>query len=162
MKSSQSTKISHIHILILLISNNTNSKSIFSRILTFYADETIEPPATENIESSIYRLQDVGALDEDEELTPLGHHLATLPVDVRIGKIMLYGAIFCCVDSSLTIAACLSYKSPFVAPFLQKKEGDAKKKEFISANSDQLTVLKAYKVKLNRSLRKSVQVLIIF
>ena len=26
-----------------------------------------------------------------QELTPLGHHLATLPVDVRIGKMLLFG-----------------------------------------------------------------------
>lgn len=59
---------------------------------------------------------------------------------------MLLGAIFCCLDSSLTIAACLSYKSPFVTPFARKELADAKRKEFSVANSDQLTVLKAYKV----------------
>lgn len=79
-------------------------------------------------------------------LTPLGHHLATLPVDVRIGKLILFGAIFCCVDSALTIAACLSHKSPFVVPFDKKQEVNAKKKEYATANSDQLTTLKAYKV----------------
>ncbi|KOB78447.1 putative ATP-dependent RNA helicase [Operophtera brumata] len=41
-------------------------------------------------------------------------------IDVRIGKLMLFGAIFCCVDSALTVAACLSHNSPFVAPFGKK------------------------------------------
>ena len=41
-------------------------------------------------------------------------------MDVRIGKLMLFGAIFCCVDSALTMAAFLSHKSPFVAPFGKK------------------------------------------
>ena len=50
-----------------------------------------------------------------EELTPLGHHLARLPVDARIGKMLIYGAMFCCLDPILTIAAGLSYRSPFVA-----------------------------------------------
>lgn len=54
---------------------------------------------------------------------------------------------FKCVDSVLTIAACLSYKSPFVSPFSKRNEADAKKKEFAVCNSDQLTVLTAYKVK---------------
>ncbi|XP_069688827.1 putative ATP-dependent RNA helicase DHX57 [Periplaneta americana] len=106
---------------------------------------TLEPPPVESVDSALLRLKDVGALDSDNELTPLGRHLAALPVDVRIGKLMLLGSIFCCVDSALTIAACLSYKSPFVAPFAKKEQADIRKKEFATANSDQLTVLKAYK-----------------
>lgn len=105
----------------------------------------IEPPVKSNIDEALVRLKDVGALDKSFELTALGRHLAALPVDVRIGKIMLFGAIFRCVDSSLTIAACLSYKNPFVAPFGKKAEADAKRKEFSCANSDQLTILKAYR-----------------
>uniref|UniRef100_A0A1Y1K8X3 RNA helicase n=1 Tax=Photinus pyralis TaxID=7054 RepID=A0A1Y1K8X3_PHOPY len=108
-------------------------------------DSTIEPPVKENIDSSIVRLQDVGAFDIDNNLTPLGQHLATLPVDVRIGKLMLYGAIFSCVDAALTMAAALSYKSPFTSPFGKKEQAMAKKKEFSVANSDHLTVLRAYK-----------------
>ncbi|KAI8788099.1 ATP-dependent RNA helicase DHX57, partial [Biomphalaria glabrata] len=48
------------------------------------------------------------------KLTALGYHVGSLPVDVRIGKLMLYGVIFRCLDSTLTIAATLSFKSPFV------------------------------------------------
>ncbi|XP_003426609.1 putative ATP-dependent RNA helicase DHX57 [Nasonia vitripennis] len=105
----------------------------------------LEPPAQDSISTAIKRLQDVGAFDPESMLTPLGHHLAALPVDVRIGKLILFGAIFCCVDSALTIAACLSHKSPFVVPFDKKYEVNAKKKEYATANSDQLTTLKAYR-----------------
>ena len=67
---------------------------------------------------SIYtRLQDVGAMDDLNELSALGFHLAQLPVDVRVGKILVYGAIFRCLDSALTIAAALTNKSPFISPF---------------------------------------------
>ncbi|XP_046749004.1 putative ATP-dependent RNA helicase DHX57 isoform X1 [Diprion similis] len=107
--------------------------------------KVLEPPSEDSISDAIKRLQDVGAIAPDCSLTPLGHHLAALPLDVRIGKLILFGAIFCCVDSALTIAACLSHKSPFVAPFDKKHELDAKKKDFATANSDQLTILKAYK-----------------
>lgn len=105
----------------------------------------LEPPTHENITNSIKRLQDVGAFDSRCMLTPLGHHLAALPVNVKIGKLILFGAIFCCLDSALTIAACLSYKNPFYVPFEKRHEVDPKQKFFV-ANSDQLTVLKAYKV----------------
>ncbi|XP_053697637.1 putative ATP-dependent RNA helicase DHX57 [Sabethes cyaneus] len=105
----------------------------------------IEPPSDENIEAAKKRLVDVGAFDLQEQLTPLGHHLSALPVDVRIGKLMLFGAIFQCLDSVLTIAACLSYKSPFVSPFNKRDEADSRKRLFGIANSDHLTMLNAYR-----------------
>ncbi|XP_065345049.1 putative ATP-dependent RNA helicase DHX57 [Cloeon dipterum] len=106
---------------------------------------TLEPPSEESVSTAIRRLQDVGALDNAGALTALGHHLAALPVDVRIGKLILLGAIFSCVDSALTMAACLSYKSPFVSPFSKRDEADKIKRQFSTYNSDQLTVLRAYK-----------------
>lgn len=112
----------------------------------------IEPPSKQSIIDSIKRLQDVGAFDSECVLTPLGHHLAALPVNVRIGKLIVFGAIFCCVDSALTIAACLSHKSPFISSFDKKHQVNAKRKEFATANSDQLTILRAYKVKHNNNL----------
>nr|CAD7198290.1 unnamed protein product [Timema douglasi] len=108
---------------------------------------TIEPPSDENIDSALVRLQLVGALNVEKELTPLGRHLASLPVDVRLGKLMLFGAIFCCVDSALTIAACLSHRSPFVSPIGHRDLADAKKKQMAVSNSDHLTMLEAYKVR---------------
>ncbi|EFA01881.1 putative ATP-dependent RNA helicase DHX57 [Tribolium castaneum] len=108
-------------------------------------DGLIEPPLKEHVETAIVRLQDVGALDTEKQLTPLGHHLAALPVDVRIGKLLLYGAIFSCVDSALTMAACLSNKSPFVTPFRKRDEANEKKKKFAVGYSDHITVLMAYK-----------------
>ncbi|KAK5643786.1 hypothetical protein RI129_007631 [Pyrocoelia pectoralis] len=116
-----------------------------NRSLHEVLDSTIEPPVKENIDSAIVRLQDVGAFDKDNNLTPLGQHLATLPVDVRIGKLMLYGAIFSCVDAALTMAAFLSFKNPFISPFGKKEQAMAKKKEFSVGNSDHLTVLRAYR-----------------
>lgn len=104
----------------------------------------LEPPTSNSITNAIKRLQDVGAFDSEHMLTPLGHHLAALPVNVRIGKLIIFGAIFCCLDSALTIAACLSHKSPFSIPFDKRHEIDPKK-EFFSVNSDQLTILKVYK-----------------
>ena len=54
----------------------------------------------------------------NEELTPLGYHLATLPVDPRVGKMILFGAIFSCLDPVLTVASVLGFKDPFVFPLV--------------------------------------------
>mgnify|MGYP002836845073 CR=1 FL=1 len=56
------------------------------------------------VERALAVLREVTAVDDQEELTPLGFHLAQLPVDVRIGKMILYGAIFRCLDPVLTVA----------------------------------------------------------
>lgn len=68
---------------------NFKSREIFEVV-----NSIVEPPTEEGIESAISRLQDVGAFDNEQNLTALGEHLAALPVDVRIGKLMLFGAIF--------------------------------------------------------------------
>ncbi|KAM8809718.1 putative ATP-dependent RNA helicase DHX57 isoform 1-T1 [Eudromia elegans] len=105
----------------------------------------IEPPRAESLQASKLRLQDLGALTSDEKLTPLGYHLASLPVDVRIGKLMLFGTIFRCLDPALTIAASLAFKSPFVSPWDKREEANKKKLEFAVGKSDYLALLQAYK-----------------
>lgn len=48
----------------------------------------------------------------------MGRKLVHFPVDVRLGKMILYGVVFQCLDPLLTIAATMSLgKSPFVRPF---------------------------------------------
>ena len=105
----------------------------------------LEPPSVESIQSSITRLGNVGALYPDDSLTPLGYHLAQLPVDVRIGKLMLYGCMFRCLDASLTIAACLSYKSPFLSPFKEREAANKARSKFAAGHSDQLTAWRAFR-----------------
>ncbi|ALC40030.1 CG1582 [Drosophila busckii] len=107
--------------------------------------DTLEAPNEDSVEGALTRLRDVGALDAKDQLTPLGHHLSALPVDVRIGKLMLYGAIFQCLDSVLTIAACLSNKSPFMSPLNKRTEAEKCKRQYAIGNSDHLTVLNAYR-----------------
>ncbi|XP_024004322.1 DExH-box ATP-dependent RNA helicase DExH4, chloroplastic [Eutrema salsugineum] len=85
-------------------------------IKPFMSKATLEPPSEGAINSAISLLRKVGAVEGDEELTPLGHHLAKLPVDVLIGKMLLYGGIFGCLSPILSIAAFLSDKSPFTYP----------------------------------------------
>eukprot|EP00092_Neocalanus_flemingeri_P073805 GFUD01091162.1.p1 GENE.GFUD01091162.1~~GFUD01091162.1.p1 ORF type:complete len:1281 (+),score=425.03 GFUD01091162.1:331-4173(+) len=105
----------------------------------------LEPPSVDGVDTALSRLKNVGALFPDNSLTPLGYHLAQLPVDVRIGKLMLYGAVFRCLDAALTIAACLSNRSPFVSPFREREAANRARSKFAAGNSDQLTAWRAYR-----------------
>jgi ATP-dependent RNA helicase DHX57 len=95
--------------------------------------KVIEPPSADAVDKALSNLVELDALDRSngkEELTSLGYHLAALPTDVRIGKLMLFGAMLGCIDPVLTIAAALSYRSPFIAPFDKRKEADESKRKF--------------------------------
>ncbi|XP_055969921.1 ATP-dependent DNA/RNA helicase DHX36 [Sorex fumeus] len=105
----------------------------------------MDPPSDEAVSLSIRHLIELTALDKQEELTPLGVHLARLPVEPHIGKMILFGALFCCLDPVLTIAASLSFKDPFVIPLGKEKVADARRKELAKdTRSDHLTVVNAF------------------
>ena len=60
------------------------------------------------------------ALDRNtEDLTPLGYHLARMPVDPHVGKMLLFGAIFSCIDPIATIAASLGFRDAFYIPLVR-------------------------------------------
>lgn len=78
------------------------------------------------------------------EITPLGFHLAALPLSPRLGKLMLYGVLLKCVDPVLTIIATVSAKSPFVSSFEQRTTADIAKQQFLYGNSDLLSAMHAF------------------
>ncbi|KAL8938001.1 MAG: hypothetical protein Q9216_004129 [Gyalolechia sp. 2 TL-2023] len=106
--------------------------------------KALDPPIAKNIRRAIDALIDVKALTVSEELTALGRQLARLPLDVFLGKLVLLGSIFGCIDSTLTIAAILSSKSPFSAPMSARSQADQARLAFKKGNSDPLTVYNAY------------------
>ena len=80
-----------------------------------------------------------------EELTPLGQHLARMPLDARIGKILIYGALLGCLEPALTIAAAMSLsRSPFLSPMDRRQEAQQARKPFCTERSDHMALLRAY------------------
>ena len=78
----------------------------------------IEPPAKPAVVHSCVQLQEVGAITNVDKgvfrLTPLGFHLAHLPLDVRVAKILVHGCLLSCLDPSLKVAAILSATKPIL------------------------------------------------
>jgi len=63
-----------------------------------FLSQALDPPQTQVVNRAMSLLSSIGACVEGERLTPLGQHLAALPVHVRIGKMLLYAAVFGCLE----------------------------------------------------------------
>ncbi|KAJ3458552.1 hypothetical protein MRS44_012661 [Fusarium solani] len=101
------------------------------------------PPDATAIDGAMKLLRRMGALDGDE-LTAMGQQLAMLPADLRCGKLMVFGAIFGCLDDCVTIAAILSTRSPFVSPQEKRDEAKEARMIFYTGDGDLLTDLHAF------------------
>ncbi|GLB10832.1 hypothetical protein AtubIFM57258_007244 [Aspergillus tubingensis] len=106
--------------------------------------EALDPPSSKNIRRAIDSLKEVKALTNAENLTPLGLQLAKLPLDVFLGKLIIHGAFFRCLDAAVSIAAILSSKSPFVNTMGSNTQKDIARLSFRKGDSDLLTVYNAY------------------
>lgn len=109
---------------------------------------TIQPPEAVRVSSAMTTLKMVGAIDRDEKLTSLGKVLLQLPVEAAIGKLCLFGSFFRCLEQTLTLAAILTNRDPFISPILLKVEADRVKNSWTPSDfrSDPLAVLSAFNV----------------
>ena len=106
----------------------------------------IEAPDPSRVTAALNDLHMVGALDSAKNLTSLGRVLVQLPVDAHLGRLVLYGSFFKCLDQALTLAAILANRDPFMSPMHLKVEAARKKNSWCHEDfrSDALTVLKAF------------------
>ncbi|XP_060527007.1 ATP-dependent DNA/RNA helicase DHX36-like isoform X1 [Cylas formicarius] len=75
-----------------------------------------DPPSANSIRVAIESLEALGALDQEEDLTKLGEYLAQLALEPRLGKMLIYGCIFKCLEPILTLAAVMANRDPFQLP----------------------------------------------
>ncbi|XP_076336716.1 ATP-dependent DNA/RNA helicase DHX36-like isoform X6 [Tachypleus tridentatus] len=107
----------------------------------------MQPPDPHAVALSINLLEKLNALDEDENLMPLGFHLAQLPLDLHTGKMVLMGAILSCLDPILTVAANLSFKDAFVIPLGKEERTDWKRKQIAqNSKSNHLMLAQAFNI----------------
>ncbi|KAJ3020558.1 UNVERIFIED_CONTAM: hypothetical protein HDU68_010116 [Siphonaria sp. JEL0065] len=106
--------------------------------------EAPDPPPAKHVERAVTVLKQIQALSIKGELTPLGRQLASLPVDARLGKMLLYGCLFKCLDPVLTITASLSLgKDPFASRFDDSGQVNPAK-QYDNGDSDLIAIANAY------------------
>lgn len=110
----------------------------------------LSPPSTVAVFSALSLLRSIGALNGCEGLTPLGAHLRRMPLDPRVAKMLVFGAILGCLDPALTVAAALGHGRPVLlsAPPAAQAEIAAARATLlapaVAARSDHVALVAAY------------------
>ncbi len=122
----------------------------------------IDPPSRTSVEDGFKTLFELGAVDDQYELTNIGKILSRLPLDPRIGRMLLAANEEKALNEILIIAAALEILDPRERPEQKKEAADLKHAPFLDEDSDFMSFLKLWdfwqslKDKLSKSqLRKA-------
>ena len=105
----------------------------------------LEPPDYRMIKDGYHTLHEIGAMDDRHMLTPIGQELARLPLDPRIGRMILAARQENCLPEMLIIAAALSVQDPRERPMDKQELADAAHAPFKDETSDFISYLKLWK-----------------
>ena len=104
----------------------------------------LDPPKTDAVRDGYRTLFELGAIDEQQELTEIGRRLSRLPVDPRIGRMILAADEEGCLQEMLVIASALEILDPRERPLEKQEAADASHVKFADEQSDFLGYLKLW------------------
>jgi ATP-dependent helicase HrpA len=96
----------------------------------------LDPPSKRAIDEGYRVLEELGAIDDAGELTQVGRELARLPVDPRIGRMIVAGAAEGAMKEVLIVAAALGLQDPRERPLAAQQKADMLHKRFRDESSD--------------------------
>ncbi len=96
----------------------------------------LEPPEERYIRDGYRLLEELGAVDDRRRLTKIGHKLAKLPVDPRIGRMILAAHDLHCLSEVLIIASALSVQDVRDKPMDRLQPAEEAHARFADENSD--------------------------
>ncbi|WJF91128.1 ATP-dependent RNA helicase HrpA [Paraburkholderia bonniea] len=104
----------------------------------------IEPPPGRAIADGYQLLNELGAMDDSNALTPLGRELARLPLDPRVGRMILAARDQQALREVLIIASALSVQDPRDRPVEAQEQADQAHRRFADERSEFLQWLKIW------------------
>ncbi len=105
----------------------------------------LEAPTPRQVTDGYQQLFELGAIDGERKLTKLGRELARLPVDPRIGRMLVAAREFDCASEMVILAAALSIQDPRDRPQDKREASDRAHEEFRDDASDFLQLLNLWK-----------------
>jgi ATP-dependent helicase HrpA len=104
----------------------------------------LDPPSPRAVGDGYDLLAELGAVDEANALTDIGRELARLPLDPRVGRMLVAAREEGCLEQVLVIAAALSQQDPRERPQDKAAAADEKHKRFADERSDFISFLKLW------------------
>ncbi|MDT8991799.1 ATP-dependent RNA helicase HrpA [Curvibacter sp. APW13] len=105
----------------------------------------IERPSGRAIADGYQLLNELGAVDDANELTPLGQELSRLPLDPRVGRMLIEARERNALSEALVIASALSVQDVRDRPMEAQQQADAAHKKFDDEKSEFTGYLKLWK-----------------
>ena len=105
----------------------------------------LEEPPRKAIADGYALLGELNAVDDANELTPMGAELAKLPLDPRVGRMIIEARERHCLTEVLVIASALSGQDVRDRPLEQQQAADEKHKKFDDERSEFMGYLKLWK-----------------
>ncbi|MFA0441822.1 ATP-dependent RNA helicase HrpA [Vibrio sp. 10N.286.49.C2] len=101
----------------------------------------VEVPDKRNVQDGIRLLEELGAIndkatDPRKRLTPIGRQLSKLPIDPRLGRMVLEAPKLGCLKEIMVIASALSIQDPRERPSDKQQASDEKHRRFFDKESD--------------------------
>jgi len=105
----------------------------------------LEAPSRRAITDGYQLLQELGAVDDDNELTALGRELSKLPLDPRVGRMILEARTRGALDEVMVIASALSVQDVRDRPLEAQAQADQAHAKFDDDKSEFTGYLKLWK-----------------
>lgn len=116
-----------------------------------------DPPSPRLINEGYKTLREIGALDKNRKLTAIGRRLARLPLDPRLGRMLLEAEKECCLAEMIVIVAGLSIMDPRERPLDFATQADQVHAQWKNADSDFLSLLSLWRSTLEWTERGRVK-----
>jgi ATP-dependent helicase HrpA len=104
----------------------------------------IEAPSSRLIADGYLLLQELGAVDDKKQITEVGLQLSKLPLDPRVGRMILAAKREGCLKEILIIASVLSIQDPRERPMDKREAADNAHAKFAGDGSDFMSYLKIW------------------
>ncbi len=101
----------------------------------------LDPPQSALINEGYKTLYDLGAIDKNRRLTPMGREVAAFPVDPHLARMLIQARAEGALDEVLTLVSFLSIQDVRERPAERAEEADLAHKQWVDPDSDFLTIL---------------------
>jgi ATP-dependent helicase HrpA len=128
----------------------TNLASVILRMATLGLGDPesfpfLDPPDTRLVNDGVRLLQELKAMDDDRRVTSLGQQIAGIPVDPRLGRMLLAASRHRCLTEMLVVASFLEGQDPRERPSDAQQQASEKHALFADPRSDFMAVLNIWR-----------------